>query len=117
MLAVRRELSKLNNSESDKQQRLDFLSFQINELENANITVGERDRLLSEKKRIQNREKIISALQTAYGAINSDDGGILGGLYSLSNALETLTSFDSDFADYLENRSLSRIGRRNRKYD
>ena len=102
MLAVRKELTKLNDSESDKQQRLDFLSFQINELENANITTGERERLLSEKKRIQNREKIISALQNAYGAINGDEGGILNGLYSLSNALETLTSFDSNFGDYLE---------------
>ena len=96
---AKKELSALLENETDKQSRLDFLTYQIRELENAGITVGERERLNAEKKRIQNREKIIAALQSAKAVIDGgESGGLLDGLYALDHALSSLGSFDDSFA-------------------
>lgn len=96
---AKKELSALIENETDIQSRLDFLTYQIRELENAGITVGERERLNAEKKRIQNREKIIAALQSAKAVIDGgESGGLLDGLYALDHALSSLGSFDDSFA-------------------
>ena len=97
--SAKKELSALLQNETDKQSRLDYLTYQIHELESAGVTVGERERLNAEKKRIQNREKIVAALQTAQSAIDgNEEGGLLGGLYALEHALSALSAFDASFA-------------------
>ena len=102
--AAQKELSALEQNETDKQSRLDFLRYQIDELENANITPGEREKLNEEKKRIQNRENVIASLQGARAVMEGGDegGGLLGGLYALDHALSSLTKYDASFAPLLE---------------
>lgn len=102
--AAQKELNALLQNETDKQSRMDFLGYQIAELENANITVGERDRLNAEKKRIQNCEKIMQSLLSARAVMEGGEegGGLLGGLYALENALSALQSFDDSFAPLRE---------------
>ena len=100
---VKKELLALQKSESDKQSRIEFLRYQINELEQAQITVGERERLTAEKKRIQNREKVVAALQNAQSVLEGEeDGGLLSGLYVLDGALTVLSSFDDGFTPLQE---------------
>ena len=95
---AKKELAALMQNETDKQSRLDFLSYQIAELENAGITPGERDRLNGEKKKIQNREKIIAALQGTEAAIDGEAGaGLLSGLYALEHQLAALIDADAAF--------------------
>ena len=102
--AAKKELSALEQTETDKQSRLDFLRYQIDELENANITPGEREKLNAEKKRIQNRENVIASLQGARAVMEGGDdgGGLLGGLYALDHALSSLTKYDESFSSLLE---------------
>ena len=95
---AKKELKALLENESDKQSRLEFLSYQIAELENAGITVGEREKLTAEKKRMQNREKILHSLQEAQGLIDSESGGLLSGLYALEHALSVIAPFDNSFS-------------------
>ena len=102
LLSLKREYKKLSSDESDKQSRLDFLQYQINELENANITVGEKESLQAEKKKIQNYEKIMDLL---YGAKTLIDGGedSLGFsslLRTLSSILSQLCAYNSEFEPY-----------------
>lgn len=96
-----RELRKLLQNETDKQGRLDFLAFQIRELEDAGIEIGERERLNAEKKKLQNKEKIERALMEAAACIDTEDAdGILPRLYTLSSALAQLSDSDDSFAPY-----------------
>ena len=98
---TRRQLSALQQDDRDKQSRLDFLSFQIRELEDATLRVGEWDELNTEKRKLQNKEKIERALMEAAAAIDGDEtGGILTQLYTLSNALSRLSDADESFASY-----------------
>ena len=68
--AVEEELSSADTDESERLRRMDLLSFQITELEDADITVGEYDALSEERNALQNREKIAKELMRARIALD-----------------------------------------------
>ena len=76
LCAIRSELKKLTTDESSKSQRIDFLTYQIDELEKADITVGERDELKARKSLINNSQKVMESLNIAYEALRADGAGI-----------------------------------------
>ena len=96
-----KKLRKLRNTDFDKEQRLDFLKYQINELESANIRIGEKEELKEEKRKIQSKEKIENALRKADVILNgdSDFGGISSGIYELSRCLDELRNYDKKYDD------------------
>lgn len=96
-----KKLRKLRNTDFDKEQRLDFLKYQINELESANIRIGEKEELKKEKRKIQSKEKIENALRKADVILNgdSDFGGISSGIYELSRCLDELRNYDKKYDD------------------
>lgn len=71
--AVEEELSGADTDEAERLRRMDVLSFQIAELEDADITVGEYDALSEERNALQNREKIAKELMRARIALDGDD--------------------------------------------
>lgn len=100
---VKRQLRDLRKNDADKQARLDYLAFQIKELEEADVRIGERDALNAQKKKLQNREKRLQALQTVSAAIDGDGtDGLLDRLYTLSAALAQLSDADDSFAPFSE---------------
>ena len=73
---IRSKLKKLTTDESSKSQRIDFLTYQIDEIEKAEITIGERDELKARKSLINNSQKVIESLNIAYEALKADGAGI-----------------------------------------
>ena len=67
------ELSRMRSDDAEKARRADMLRFQINEIESADLTVGEADSLKKRKNAIENAERISGALSGAYGLINGGD--------------------------------------------
>lgn len=73
---------KLNEAVSDESERLkeiDLLSFQTNELYEANVKVGEEELLENERTALMSFEKIFSLLSKAKMLLNGDensDGGV-----------------------------------------
>ena len=53
MISFKKELKAMNINEEEKAKRIDFLQFQINELELADIKIGEKDGLLAKKRFIR----------------------------------------------------------------
>lgn len=78
LLAEKRDLikriSELGGSERERAQKLDILSYQINEIKNAGLKVGELETLKAKKRLIDNAEKVIGALNSIKQILNSDDG-------------------------------------------
>ncbi|WP_407383294.1 DNA repair protein RecN [Ruminococcus sp.] len=66
-------LNSADTDEAERLRRMDLLSFQITELEDAAITVGEYDALCEERNALQNREKIAKELMRARLALDGDD--------------------------------------------
>lgn len=102
--AVRRQLKKLLSNDADKERRMEFLKFQIDELTNAKIVPGEKKSLDEQKKKHQNREKILSSLSLCDAILNGRDdmSGITAEVYDLAESLGELSRFDSKFYSLYE---------------
>ena len=67
------KLKTLEMDEQEKQRKIDMLTFQINEIEKAELKAGESDELKAKKSIIVNSEKILTLLNNAYNALNGSD--------------------------------------------
>lgn len=93
--SIRKELQSLETDEDQKQRKIDLLKYQINEIESANITVGEYDEL---KKKLE----IADSFEKTYKAYNNSD--ILlngsedndGAVTQIQNAIKLLNSVNAN---------------------
>lgn len=93
--SIRRELQSLETDEDDKQRELNLLKYQINELEEANIKIGETQ-ALKEKLQIANSyAKTQTALNNAKALLGGDEEND-GVLTLLTNAFKQLNELKSD---------------------
>ena len=98
---VRTELEKLNTDNVTRQSEIDYLSYQVQEIENANLSEGEEEELIARKTMLENAETIEKNAQKAYSVL-SLDGGAKESLYSAKRALEALCMTDSSVQSYCE---------------
>lgn len=73
MLSLRRELNRLQMNEAQKAQKIDLLSYQVQEIENAKLIPGEEEELEARKKAVSNASKIMECLGQAYEGLYGDD--------------------------------------------
>ncbi len=99
---VRSKLSSLKTDESTKAQRIDLLTYQIDELQKAEITVGERDELNERKTLINNSQKVIEALNLAFEVLKGDGAGI-DCVSSAADELERASGYFSAVSEVSEN--------------
>lgn len=93
LISVRRKLKSFAKDEDDKESLLELLNFQIEELEKADIKVGEREELTKKRTLIQKSEDIIKSLNLAISVINGDDENI-GIEQACADVSRTLFKFD-----------------------
>lgn len=94
-------LSKLNEDKTARQNEIDYLRYQTEEIKKASLSPGEEEELILRKTILENAETISKHAETAYGAISSD-GGAKELLYAAKRAMEALSDIDSStlpFAD------------------
>ena len=101
LCTVRSELEKLNGDKISRQSEIDYLSYQVQEIENANLSESEEDELIARKTILENAEAIEKNAQKAYFALYLD-GGAKESLYSAKRALEALCMTDSSVQGYCE---------------
>ncbi len=89
--SIRKELLSLQMDEDEKARKIDLLKYQINELETANINVGEFDKLKSQLQIANNFEKTVKALSNVDFLLNGTDESD-GALTQLYNAIKQLSS-------------------------
>lgn len=104
LISVRRKLKALTMSESDKDKELELLDYQIKELEDADIKIGERDELNKRRTLISAAEAITKALNLSLQTINGDDenNGVQSSMNTCFNALvqfEQAKEISEAFAD------------------
>jgi DNA repair protein RecN (Recombination protein N) len=100
--AVRRELDSLRHDEAEKFQLVDTLKFQIAELECAQLSIGEDERLEEERRRLANVEKLTALCQSSYSRIYEDDDAAITRVRQSLKDIEELAEYDASFRDYLE---------------
>jgi DNA repair protein RecN (Recombination protein N) len=90
--AVRRELDGLQRGEREMAQRLDMLTYQINEIAAARLKSGEDKALLEERTRLANAEKLAALTDEALQALSDGTDETPSAADLLGEAGRTLAS-------------------------
>jgi DNA repair protein RecN (Recombination protein N) len=69
-----KELSELTSHIRDREQRREFLSFQVKEIETASLEAGEKERLEEERKILANLTKLVELTDGSYSLLYSGEG-------------------------------------------
>lgn len=100
----RNTLSRLQKygSMSELNKNVDLLAYQIKEIVDADLKEGEEEDLLATRRMMNNSQKIVTALSTAYNLIAQDDGSVLERLSIATKELEKISDDVSEIEEYLE---------------
>ncbi len=88
---IRKELQSLEMDEDEKQREIDLLRYQINELESANIKVGEIDQLKQKLDIANSTEKTYKAFSIAELLLNGGEDTD-GAITQIQNAIKNLNN-------------------------
>ena len=104
LLEIREKIRKLTVDDAMKARQIDLLSYQIDELAKADIKIGEKDALIERRTIMNNSQKLISALNEAYFAINGGDdfNGAASMLFDAAKALAEVAQYLPDINDMAE---------------
>lgn len=96
-LNIRRQLKSLTSDADERDKKSEILDYQIKELRDADIKVGEWEKLKHRKSVILNSQAILNALNTLLGAVNGDDEnqGIQSVLSSSDKEITALLDADT----------------------
>ncbi len=90
---------ELEEKERDREQRLDFLDFQIKEIEKAELKSGEEEDLHYERNILKNAEKISSLVEKALALSYDEETSISSQLSHLQNVASQLSDYDKTFRE------------------
>ncbi len=96
---IKEDIIKLQESEKMKSERIDFLNFQIREIEEAKLEADEEDKLKTEKSILANAEKFISLAKEGSENLYSKDGSVIEVLNILKKKTAELTKIDSSLGE------------------
>lgn len=89
-------LETAQNSANATESQIDFLKFQINEIEQANIEdVTEEETLQNELSVLENSEKLQELTQTSYWALNGDEGSLIDALLQIKANISKAVDIDN----------------------
>ncbi|HBK68481.1 MAG TPA: DNA repair protein RecN, partial [Firmicutes bacterium] len=101
---IKKELETLVTGEEEKNQRVEFLTFQLQEIERAKLQPGEAERLEQEREILAGAEKLYentsATYQLLYGA--DEPGSALDKLGEGVQALEKATEIDASLQQWVE---------------
>jgi len=94
------QIANLDIDEQEKLRRKDMLEFQIAELEEASLEIGEDEELLARKLVLDNAQKISENARRAYDTLYGGDSGTAHDtLWEAVNLLEYIADFHSSLND------------------
>ena len=96
-------LNKLETSTSimnDTKNKIDFLQFQIKEIEDAQIDdISEEEKLEQELKKVKNAEKLKELTEQSYYTMNSEDNSLLDGFLKVKTNISQASEMDEDLEE------------------
>ncbi len=104
-LALKKELSALSMDESEKLRRLDILNYEIEELESADLKIGEEAELKQKSKVLANAQKLLSSSSQALDLLYGNAEGVCAYNYlaSAQQLLSDVARMDETATSFTEN--------------
>ena len=98
----RRELQDLRSSEESRLREVDFLRYQVSELEEAGYSAEEVGDLTRERDRLRNVTDLLRSAAGAAGALSSEEGGAIESSARAVSELEQASQYDESLSDLLQ---------------
>ena len=102
--ATQREIRGLEMDEMEKGRRIDTLTFQISELERAELKPGEEESLQARRAILRNAGKLMDAVEQAHIALSGDDeeAGAVSRLADAGQSLRVVSSVSGELGELSE---------------
>jgi DNA repair protein RecN (Recombination protein N) len=97
----RRELSELRSSSEARLREVEFLRYQVAELEAAGYSVEEVQDLTRERDRLRNVTDLLAAAASAVAALSDEEGGAVDGVARAESELEQASRYDEGLSGLL----------------
>jgi len=98
-LGLKNKLEKLLMNEKEKNRMMEFLKYAIDEIDKANLKIGEDIELEKEFLILSNQEKIFEAIQKSYEFLYDNDVSASFNIENSINALAEVEKFDSNIVN------------------
>ena len=100
LVRVKKELDAMITDEAEKQRRIDLLTYQVQEIEEAGLTAGEEQTLEARRKVLANASTIRDRVAKAHALLSGDDDtpGAVDLLGEASNAMDTAAQLDESLS-------------------
>lgn len=93
-LEVQSEVNELKQLTQDRSQRVEFLRYQLSEIESLGTHHDEVKELHAEYKKLSSADKILGDCQKAFALISEDEQSVSRALYEALRILGSLVSYD-----------------------
>jgi len=94
------EHTALNTAETAREQELDLLHHQINEIRSANLIAGEEEEIEKRYKLASNSKRLIELASAVANKLSEADGSVLSQLAETQRRLRELEKIDSSIAQF-----------------
>lgn len=92
-----RALERLRSDEARAHKRYDDALFAVREIDAARLTAGEEERLDERRRRLDNLQRVVEALERARGALSGDDSGAIAALGDAAASLRSVADVAPSF--------------------
>ncbi|MCQ9209812.1 DNA repair protein RecN [Granulicatella seriolae] len=96
---VKGDLKALLTDEKKDVQRMDMLHFQLKEIDEAALVIGEEEALIEERNHFTHYQKIQQALMNSINALEAEDVSAIDLVGSASNELGSIANLDKVYLD------------------
>ena len=94
------KLSELKDSANKTEEQIDFLRYQVEEIEGTQISSTDEDTTLNNELAVlENVEKLKELTGSSYWALSGDDSSIIEGIFQIKSNLAKASSLDSSLED------------------
>ena len=100
LVGVKKTLDAMITDENEKQRRIDLLSYQVQEIDDAGLTAGEEQTLESRRKVLENASTIRDRIAQCYALLSGGDEapGAVDLLGEASNAVDAAAQLDGELS-------------------
>ena len=96
------DIERLGGEPEKRLRSMEFLKFQIDEIESANLKTGEEEELIKQRKVLANAEKLAQNISYGYDVLSTENG-VLNCLEKVRNKLGEVVDIKENFVEISKN--------------
>ncbi|MTI65446.1 MAG: DNA repair protein RecN [Firmicutes bacterium] len=103
---LEKNIKKLSYNDMERERKIDLLKFQLEEINEANLEIGEEEKITKKYNVISNTEEIVSVLDNITRKLNYSDfnqNSIIDNLNNIAVLLNKIINHDESLSEYHEN--------------